>query len=115
MHEGLLSSCSFFYIYVLLTTLTDNVQICVLDKGWIGGNLAFVEADVALLCELDLQLPIVGFLVDDLEPGVTAVRLPSVGQQMRVFVLPYPFQPGYLEWEGLVRLRRLSKYCVVRN
>ena len=42
--------------------------------------LALVQTNIRDLCELDLELPVVGLLVNDLEPGVTAVGLSPVGQ-----------------------------------
>ena len=46
---------------------TYNPDISVLDERRGCGDLALVQSFVAPLCELDLQLPVVRFLVDDLQ------------------------------------------------
>ena len=46
---------------------TYNSDIGVLDERWVCGDLALVQSFVAPLCELDLQLPVVRLLVDDLQ------------------------------------------------
>ena len=46
---------------------TYNPDISVLDERRVCGDLALVQSFVAPLCELDLQLPVVRLLVDDLQ------------------------------------------------
>ena len=46
---------------------TYNPDISVLDEGRVCRDLALVQSFVAPLCELDLQLPVVRLLVDDLQ------------------------------------------------
>ena len=46
---------------------TYNPDISVLDEGRVCWDLALVQSFVAPLCELDLQLPVVRLLVDDLQ------------------------------------------------
>ena len=49
------------------TIFTYNPDISVLDERWVCRDLALVQSFVAPLCELDLQLPVVRLLVDDLQ------------------------------------------------
>ena len=46
---------------------TYNPDISVLDERRVCRDLALVQSFVAPLCELDLQLPVVRLLVDDLQ------------------------------------------------
>ena len=60
------------------SVLTDHVKVGVLDEGRVGGDLALVQPNVALLRELDLKLPVVRLLVDNLEPAVKKVSLSTI-------------------------------------
>ena len=74
------------------------------DRTYLISHLTLVEPNICLLCELDLQLPIVRFLKDDLESGIAAVSLAAVGEEVRILVLAYPLQPGNLRtWENVLR------------
>ena len=77
--------------------LTYNSNVRVLDQGRVGRHLALVQPLVTSLRELNLQLPVVRFFVDNLEASIAAVGLPAVGQQMWILVLTDPLQPRYLQ------------------
>ena len=66
-------------------------------SGLASSYLTLVETNIRDLCELDLELPVVGLLVNDLKPGVTAVGLPPVGQQVGICGLVNSFQPRNLQ------------------
>ena len=63
-------------------------------NGGTGGHVALVEAFVLRPRVLDLQLPVVGLLVEDLEAGVVAVRVEAESQQVRGGAML--LQPGHL-------------------
>ena len=73
--------------------LTNDMYVGVLDKGRIGGDLTFVQPLITALGELDLQLPVVWLLMDDLEPRIAAVGLAAVCQEVGVLVLTDTLQP----------------------
>ena len=81
----------------MTSRLTNHVKVSVANQRWIGGNLALVQAHVGDLGELDLELPVVGLLVDDLKPGVAAVGLSAVRQEVRISGLVNSFQPRNLQ------------------
>ena len=66
-------------------------------------HLALVEAHICLLGELDLKLPIVRLLKDDLESRIAAVSLAAVGEQVRILVLANSLQPGNLRREKSIK------------
>ena len=85
-----------YYRNLDVCRLTNDMYVGILDEGRVCGDLTFVEPLVTALGELDLQLPVVWLLVDYLEPGVAAVGLAPVGQQVGVLVRANTLQPRNL-------------------
>ena len=81
-------------VLVTVKLLTDDDEPGLADERRVGGDHACVEALVGELRELDLQLPVVGLLVEDLEARVVRVGRKAEGQQVRV--VAGPLQPGDL-------------------
>ena len=50
-----------------MSIFTYDSDIGVLDERRVCGHLTLVQPLVAAFCELDLQLPVVWLLVDDLD------------------------------------------------
>ena len=120
--------------------LTNHIQVSVLNQRrvcgdltskmldffswWFSSYLALVQSNVSFLGKLDLQLPIIWLLVNDLKSCIAAVGLPAVGQQMRVFIFTDPLQPRDLaerldiSWEARIKIwrrRRLAEWRKVNT
>lgn len=67
--------------------LTVDVQMYLDDFRWVCGNLTFVSALVPLVCEFDLQPPVVRVLELDSVTTVPTVCVQPHGQQLQV-ILP---------------------------
>jgi len=84
--------------------LTVDVQMYLYNFRWVRGNLTFVSPLVSLVCEFDLEPPVVRVLEFDSVTTVPTVCVQPHGQQLQVILpmfSPHPWHLSVIKENGM--------------